>query len=178
MTTLLAWCFVTLVVLLIIGPLSFSWLKRREQNWTQKAAHCAAAAPVVSSPCAGGRQLLLRSILARMWQRPVVLEDLSPIPHVNEATAGRASHEMLGFIGRLAAHAFADDLTAPEGSLVLRWLRHRARARRFDSVRCEVRPRCRFQPFWLVSERLLSPPVHRRRLGTRRFSNGTGVGGA
>lgn len=32
MTTLLAGCFVVFVVLLVIGPLSSSWLKRREQN--------------------------------------------------------------------------------------------------------------------------------------------------
>jgi hypothetical protein len=31
-TFLLAWCFVAFVVLLVIGPLSFSWQKRREQN--------------------------------------------------------------------------------------------------------------------------------------------------
>jgi hypothetical protein len=32
MTALLAWCFVVFIVLLVIRPLSFSWLKRREQN--------------------------------------------------------------------------------------------------------------------------------------------------
>jgi hypothetical protein len=37
----------------------------------------------------------LRLIFRRMWQRPLVLEDLAEITAIEPAAAGRASDEML-----------------------------------------------------------------------------------
>jgi hypothetical protein len=54
----------------------------------------------------------LRLILCRMWQRPVVLEHLTEITAVDPATTGRTSDEMLRFVPRWIANAFAEVFSA------------------------------------------------------------------
>jgi hypothetical protein len=54
--------------------------------------------------------------LLRVWQRPLVLEHLTEITAVDPATTGRTSHEMLRFVPRWIANAFAEAF--PRGTLV------------------------------------------------------------
>ena len=56
--------------------------------------------------------LSLRLILRRMWQRPLVLEHLTEITAVDPATTGRTSDEMLRFVLRWIANAFAEVFSA------------------------------------------------------------------
>ena len=55
---------------------------------------------------------LLRLILRRVWQRPLMLEHLTEIAAVNPATTGRTSDEMLRFILRWIANALAEVFSA------------------------------------------------------------------